>query len=152
MESNSSAKPPRISLIAEVGLRVDDLAKMRDFYQEVLGFEVAQVGPNHVFLKIGDLPSSLGAIGHAQLLVLFDRETTPDTRVSSLDHLAFEIPPEDYPAELAKFQAKGMVLRERAWPDTLDWRARSFFFHDPEGNVIELIAALDEAAGPSNAF
>ena len=39
-----------------------------------------------------------------------------------------------------------MVVRERSWPDSLDWRARSFFFRDPEGNVIELIAslALDE--------
>lgn len=133
--------PPRITFLAEIGLRVENLTKMVAFYQEVVGLEVEIARPKHVFLKIAGLPSSLGDIGHPQLLVLFDRDIAPDINVTSLDHLAFEIPAEDYDMELAAFQKKGMVLRERAWPDTLDWRARSFFISDPEGNILEFIAA-----------
>ena len=127
--------------IAEVGLRVNNLTKMVAFYQEFLGFEPLISEPEHVFLKVGELNSSLGAVGHPQILVLFKRQAQPDIRLTTLDHLAFEIPSEQYEAELARFAAQGMVIRERSWPDSLDWQARSFFFYDPEGNVIELIAS-----------
>jgi len=136
---------PKISSLVEIGLRVKDLATMAAFYQDVLGFQVEIAASTHIFLKIGELSSPLGEIGHPQMLVLFDRDMTPDIHVSTLDHLAFEIPAADYDKELAKFQKQGVVLRERSWPDSLDWQARSFFFRDPEGNIIELIAAQEHA-------
>ena len=135
--------PPRIRHIAEIGLRVADLDKMIAFYEDVLGFEMHIPAEKHVFLKIGELDTPLGRIGHPLILALFKRDAKPEIKGTSLDHLAFEIPPEDYDEQLARFQAKGMVLRERSWPDTLNWRGRSFFFYDPEGNVIELIAAQE---------
>ena len=131
----------RITHIAEVGLRVTNLQQMIEFYQNILGFEVTIAHPTHAFLKVGELESPLGEIGHALILGLFDRQTELDVKSSTLDHLAFEIPSEYYEEELERFQSKGMVIRERSWPDTLDWRARSFFFYDPEGNVIEIIAS-----------
>lgn len=131
----------RITHIAEVGLRVMNLKQMIEFYQNVLGFEVEIAHPTHAFLKFGELQSPLGEIGHALILGLFDRQTELDVKSSTLDHLAFEIPSQYYEEELERFKSKGMVIRERSWPDTLDWRARSFFFYDPEGNVIEIIAA-----------
>ena len=133
----------RVMYVAEVGLRVDDLERMISFYHETLGFEPLMTQPQHAFLKIGELPSPLGEADHPQILGLFHRDVEPDFRISTLDHLAFEIPSEHYEEELARFASKGMVIKERSWPDSLDWRARSFFFRDPEGNVIELIAAND---------
>ena len=131
----------RITHIAEIGLRVNDLPKMVYFYQEELGFEVEIAGSHHVFLKVGELDSPLGQIGHPQMLVLFDRQAPIDIQFSSLDHLAFEIPNEFYREEFKRFDSRGMVLRERSWPDTLDWRGRSFFINDPEGNVVVMIAS-----------
>ena len=131
----------RITHVAEIGLRVTNLQRMIEFYQNVLGFEVEMAYPHHAFLKIAELESPLGEIGHALILGLFDRQTELDAKSSTLDHLAFEIPSEYYEEEFARFQAQGMVVRERSWPDSLDWRARSFFFYDPEGNVIEIIAS-----------
>lgn len=96
-----------------------------------MGFELHLARKDHVFLKIGELPSQLGVAGHPQLLALFDRKAKPDIRVTTLDHLAFEIPAEEFEAQRTNFQAQGRFLRERAWPNTLDWRARSFFIQDP---------------------
>ncbi|WP_420627404.1 VOC family protein [Candidatus Leptofilum sp.] len=131
----------RVLQIAEVALKVDDLPTMVAFYQDVLGFEIHLARPHYVFLKIGELDSSLGNVGHPPILGLFDRQIALDVHLSTLDHLAFEVASEHYEEELARFSAKGMVIRERSWPDSLDWRARAFFFRDPEVNVIELIAA-----------
>ncbi len=134
---------------AEVGLRVGDLPRMLAFYQELLGLEVELSEPNYVFLKVGELESPLGAVGHPQMLVLFDRDVELDIGMSTLDHLAFEIPSDEYETQWSRLEAKGFKLRERSFPKTLAWRARSLFFHDPEGNVIEFIAhdpnATDES-------
>ena len=132
---------PNVLFIAEIGLRVSNLKKMTDFYREVMGFGIELEAETHVFMKIADLPSPLGQVSHPQMLVLFDRSVQPDINLTTLDHLAFEIPPEVYDEEISSFREKGMVLRERSWPDTLAWKGRSFFFRDPEGNVIEIISA-----------
>jgi catechol 2,3-dioxygenase-like lactoylglutathione lyase family enzyme len=132
--------PSLVLHFAEVGLRVRNLTQMMAFYQEHLGLEIVRAEPHYVFLKVGELSSPLGTVGHPQMLVLFERGVNLETSLSTLDHLAFEIAGERYAAERERLQALGMVVRERAWPDSLAWKARSLFFHDPEGNVIELIA------------
>ena len=136
---------PKILFVAEIGLRVSDLKKMVAFYRDVMGFSVQLAQETHVFMTIAELPSPLGHANHNQVLGLFDRKSDPDLARSTLDHLAFEVAPEDYMQEREKFMEKGMVIRERSWPDSLDWRGNSFFFRDPEGNVIEIIAAMPEA-------
>ena len=131
----------RVMHIAEVGLRVKDLSRMAAFYQEVLGLEIVRAYPKHVFLKTGELNSPLGLGGHPQLLVLFDREVTLDINLTTLDHLAFELPLEQYETEQTRLQAMSLELVERVWMGEYAWlRARSLFFDDPEGNTIELIA------------
>ena len=130
--------------IAEVAIRVNDLELMATFYQEDLGFALHKRQEDAVFLEVGPLDSPLGEAGHPQLFALFSRGHDLHDENSVFDHIAFEIPPEDYDTELAVFQAKGMVVRERVWPDSLLWRGRSFFFRDPEGNVVELISGAAE--------
>ena len=127
--------------IAQVGLRVKDLARMATFYQEVLGLETVRAYPKHVFLKAGELNSPLGRGGHPQLLVLFDREVPLDINLTTVDHLAFEIPLEQYEPERTRLQGMNLELVERAWSGEYAWlRARSLFIDDPEGNTLELIS------------
>ncbi len=131
---------------AEVGLRVTDLKGMVAFYREVLGMEVVIAKPDYVFLSVGVSDSPLGQVDHPPMIVLFDRDVVVDAGRSTLDHIAFEIPAEQYERELSRFKSNGQVLRERSWPDSLYWHARSFFIHDPEMNVIEFISAWPQAA------
>ena len=135
----------RVMHIAEVGLRVKDLARMVAFYQEVLGLEIVRAYPKHVFLKAGELNSPLGRGGHPQLLVLFDRDVRLEVDLTTLDHVAFEISLDEFEMERTRLQARGLELSERVWSRVgsgeYAWlRARSLFFDDPEGNTIELIA------------
>lgn len=135
----------RVMHIAEVGLRVKDLARMVTFYQEVLGLEIVRAYPQHVFLKAGELNSPLGRGGHPQLLVLFDRNVRLEVDFTTLDHVAFEISLDEFEMERARLQERGLKLVERVWSQVASgeyaWlRARSLFFDDPEGNNIELIA------------
>ena len=137
----------RVMHIAEVGLRVKDLPGMVAFYQEILGLEVVRTFPKYVFMKVGELNSALGRGGHPQLLVLFEREVPLDIALTTLDHLAFEIPLERYAAERERLQEMGLEWSERTWSGIHAWlRARSIFFDDPEGNTIELIAHDPSAA------
>ena len=127
--------------IAEVALRVTDLDQAVAFYRNVLGFTFHKSEPGVVFLEIGELDSPLGGVGHPQLLALFSRGDEVNVGTSSFDHIAFEIPATAYDTELARYEEEGMVIREREWPESLPWKGRAFFFRDPEGNVIEIIAA-----------
>lgn len=137
----------RVMHLAEVALRVTDLPHMVAFYQEVLGLEIVRAYPTMVFLKAGELESPLGRGGHPQLLVLFDRQAPLDIALTTLDHVAFEISLEQYPAERERLQQLGLEVSERIWRGEYAWlRARSLFFDDPEGNTIELIAHDPSAA------
>lgn len=132
---------PRLSYtIAEIAIRVRDLNKSRTFYTDVMGFDHHMTLENVVFLEIGPLNTPLGA-DHPQLLALFRKDLHLDQAHSTFDHIAFEVPAADYDAERATYDAKGMVIHEREHPETLPWRGRSFFFRDPDDNVIEIIAA-----------
>ncbi len=131
----------RVMHIAEVGLRVKDLARMVAFYQEALGLEIVRAYPKHVFLKAGELDSPLGRGGHPQLLVLFDRDARLEIDTTTLDHIAFEISLDEYESERVRLEGLGLELVERIWNGEYAWlRARSLFFDDPEGNTIEFIA------------
>ena len=94
-----------------------------------------------VFLEVGALNSPLGKVGHPQLLALFGRGHSIDASLSTLDHIAFEVPDAQYDLERSRFADLKMIIRERSWPDSLPWNGRSFFAQDPDGNVIEVIAA-----------
>ncbi|MGQ0602737.1 MAG: VOC family protein [Anaerolineales bacterium] len=133
--------------LAEVAFRVADLARALAFYQDVLGLEIVRAYPTMVFLKAGELDSPLGRGGHPQLLVLFDRQVQLDIALTTLDHIAFEIPLEQYSTERQRLEQFGLELTERIWRGEYAWlRARSLFFDDPDGNTIELIAHDPNAA------
>ena len=165
------AATPPITGIAEVVLNVRDLPTMRNFYQEVLGFDVHSEAcheaglepdpdgdPTIAFLIITHVDSPLGRNGHPQLLALIDyrRHFSAKTRfvgheptLSTLNHLAFEIPPESYEAHRERLETLGLSPRPSVFPAM---SARALFFNDPEQNKLELIChaqATRRSASPT---
>jgi catechol 2,3-dioxygenase-like lactoylglutathione lyase family enzyme len=151
--------------LAEVVLNVRDVARMRQFYQDVFGFKLLSQAcyesgpepdpdgaPTIVFLVIRQVDTPLGEHGHPQLLALIDfqrhifvkgRFDGHDHRRSTLNHLAFEIAPQSYEAEKERLERFGISPRPVSFPEL---GARSLFFADPEENVLELICHVPSEA------
>lgn len=118
--STTNEKRTVVRGLGEIALRVNDLAAMQQFY----------------FFKIAD-----GCGSHTQVLALFDRSESPgyrgtDAATSTSDHIAFEIPLDDFANERKKLEALGLQVEtaEHTW---VHWR--SLYVSDPEGNQVELV-------------
>ncbi len=148
---------PPITGVAEIVLSVVDLPSMRDFYSRVMGFPLhSEVSmeesvadsngkPTIAFLTIRDTDTPLGCGGHPQFLVLVDyrrhvfareRFVGHDVTRSTLNHLAFEIPPSSFNDHAKRIEELGIALTFSDFPAM---NARAMFFKDPEGNTLELI-------------
>jgi catechol 2,3-dioxygenase-like lactoylglutathione lyase family enzyme len=105
----------------------DQNAEIRHFYVDVLGLRA--------------LGGGLGFRVGSSLLLLFDREQStvqsnpPPHGSHGPIHTCFTTDPDDYGAWKAR-----LVDNEVAIIDEIDWPngVRSFYFHDPAGNVLEI--------------
>jgi len=125
-----------IKALGEIALRVTDLDSMQRFYEEIVGLELMRRTDHAVFFKIAD-----GYGGHAQVLGLFDRSSSPGYRglhaaTSTIDHIAFEICLPDYESEKARLESLALTVAtaEHAWV-----HRRSLYVKGPEGNELEWV-------------
>ena len=121
----------RIRALGEVALRVNDLFKMKRFYEDVLGLEVLGEFAAAVLLRIAD---DYG--GHTQVLGLFDRSVPVGPERTTVDHIAFTIALDDYESERKRLEALGLAVEVN---DHKSVKWRSLYFHDPEGNEVEFV-------------
>lgn len=133
-----------VKALGEIALRVNDLDKMQEFYENVIGLVVFKRFSKAVFFRIAD-----GYKSHPQALVLFDREeesagpqihkSTPRgvSQVrSTLDHLAFEIDLKEYESEYNRLEQLGLSVEKKSF----EWAGwRSLYISDPEGNTVEFV-------------
>lgn len=130
-EALSNHAGSAVRTLGEIALRVNDLHRMRRFYEETLGLEAVGEFPEAVFLRIAD---DYG--GHTQVLALFDRSVSLCSDTTTLDHIAFTIDLDDYDSERRRLEGLGLQVKveEHVW---VKWR--SLYFIDPEGNEVELV-------------
>ena len=138
--TTTSAQRTSVRGLGEIALRVNNLDAMQKFYEEVIGLPLMTRVPKWAFFKIAD-----GYGGHTQVLALFDRSQSPgyratDPATSTIDHIAFEIPLDDFAGELKRLKGLGLQVEtaEHAW---VHWR--SLYVTDPEGNQVELVCYDD---------
>ncbi|APG59842.1 VOC family protein [Christiangramia salexigens] len=130
----------KIKGLGEVILRVNNMEKMKNFYQEIIGLQLIQESENYTFFKIAE-----GYKGHNQTLALFAKtnlnafnEKFEDInfKKSSLHHFALEIDKKDYDEILQL--CKNFQLEHTT--EKFDWiKWKSIFIKDPENNVIEFV-------------
>ena len=120
--------------IKETCIYVKDLAKAREFYHGVLAMPVIHYAEGkHVFLRAGE-----------SVLLLFNPEdskkkTSPPAHYASgKQHFAFEVDEAKYLECKEELIEKGIEII-----DEVTWKSgkKSFYFHDPEGNVLEILPA-----------
>ncbi len=121
-----------ISRIKETCIYVTDLQATKEFYSYKLELPlISLVKDRHVFFKAGD----------SVLLCFVADKTVKETELpphgaSGSVHFAFEVSRNDYDAALQKVQSAGIqILHQHVWKES----HRSFYFHDPDKNLVEVI-------------
>jgi catechol 2,3-dioxygenase-like lactoylglutathione lyase family enzyme len=104
-------------------LHVNDVARARKFYTEVLGMTAYRESDRQVFLRAGQ-----------QGVALFKAQgAAPLTTGSDLNHLALSVAGGTYEALKADLEKHGVVVSGRPGED------RCIYFHDPDGHRLQLM-------------
>jgi glyoxylase I family protein len=117
-------------------LLCERMAETRAFYLDVMKFPLEMDRPNWVSFRVGSGLLTLRPRG--QGLAWHDG---PAVSGSASVQLAFRVPPpavEEWHKELV---AEGVEILSPP-KDLPDWRHRTLFFPDPEGNIIEIYAEI----------
>ena len=118
--------------VKETCLYVRDLVIAKHFYHDVLGLPViSYVEDKHLFLRVGQ-----------SVLLLFNPEDSrkkispPPHFGGGKQHFAFEVGDGDYEQAQREMAEKGIAIIEE-----ITWKSgkKSFYFNDPEGNVLEVL-------------
>ena len=127
---------PRINM---VGIITSQLAAMRDFYRDVMGFEVQLELDNFVEFKSEGVRFALST--HEVMAEATGEENYTKPAQGHSFEFAFKI---DSPAEMDRNYSE--LIEKGATPikppADMPWGQRTAFFADPDGNIHEIFADL----------
>ena len=120
-----------VERIDHVVLRARDVAAMVRFYQQALGFKVERTLDRIGLVQLRAGASLLDVVPAQQ------DQTTPSA-TPNMDHLCFRIEPFDRDAIVTRLAPLGISVGETVERYGAEGTGPSVYFHDPEGNQIEL--------------
>ena len=122
----------KINCIKETCIYVTDLEATRQFYQDTLGLPlISMVNDRHVFFRAG----TSVLLCFLALATMHEKELPPHG-AQGLFHVAFEVDKSEYTNTMDFIQAKNIhVVHQHTWPNG----SLSFYFHDPDKNVLEIV-------------
>lgn len=125
----------KVARLAHVGLRARDLGKQAEFYTERWGLEPIDEADREVFLRAD------GPDHHVLTLHAGDE--------AGLDHFAFEVTqPDDIERAADVLSNLGVSIVTPPTADLEPGVGKAIRFKDPDGNVVELIASVDQVRDP----
>ena len=116
-----------VERIDHVVLRVRDLAAMVHFYEQALGFRVERRLEKLALVQMRAGASLLDLMGSGR----------PEG-TGNMDHLCFRVEPFDRDAIVTRLAPFGISVGETVERYGAEGNGPSVYFHDPEGNQIEL--------------
>lgn len=123
---------------ASVRIITDDVDRLVEFYEKVLGVSAERLAP--VFAELV-VPSCTLAIGHSQTAQLFGAGSI----VAANNHtVIIEFRVDDVEVEYTRL--KPFVDNWVKEPTTMPWGNRSVLFRDPDGNLVNLFEPVTEEA------
>lgn len=113
-----------------VSLKTSSIEKTKAFYTQVLGLDVSVETDNSISFTVGTSTLSF--------------ELEEDTK--AFYHFAFNIAENKLEEAMQYIEQKDIPILDfkgERFADFTDWNARSFYFHDNNMNIVELIARYD---------
>lgn len=120
-------------------LLCDDVQTMKDFYQNVMGFQLEEDNPHWVKFRVGHCALTLRPRGPWR-----GWEDGSIPKDSAAVQLAFCVNHDEVDRSHAELMEKGADIVES--PKDQHFGHRTLFFRDPEGNVLEIYADLSDWA------
>lgn len=122
----------KISRIKETCIYVAELERTQAFYAGKIGLQTISLEKGrHVFFRAGESVLLCFIASQTEQ----EKELPPHGARGSV-HFAFEVSKEEYEAVLQQIRNTDIpVLHEHIWKNKL----RSFYFHDPDANLVEVI-------------
>ena len=119
-------------LLKEIRLQTKQLSALFNFYEDVLELPSIQSGNNSISITAG------------KSQIIFDETNALE---SPFYHFAFNIPSNKFEEAFQWIQSKVELLWLNDYKsyiaDFTNWHAKSFYFIDPAGNILEFIARFD---------
>ena len=116
--------------ISELTLYTSDIQSIKNLYSKILGFEIINENRDEVSFQTGST-------------VLIFKSTEG---INPFYHYAFNIPSNKIEEAKQFFESKVSFLKEsdgNIIVDFKNWHAKSLYFLDPAGNIVEFIARFD---------
>lgn len=113
-----------------VSLKTSSIEKTKAFYTQVLGLDISVETNNSISFTVGTSTLSF--------------ELEEDTK--AFYHFAFNIAENKLEEAMQYIEQKDVPILDfkgEQFADFTDWNARSFYFHDNNMNIVELIARYD---------
>ncbi len=118
-------------LIKELRLQSKNILSLFSFYKETLEMDVIRSG-NGITITAGETK------------LIFEKYTGDE---SPFYHFAFNIPSNNFQQAYDWVKPKLDMLWLKDYngyiADFVNWHAKSFYFNDPEGNILEMISRFD---------
>ena len=129
-------RPPHAGL-RHIALNVRNLDAMKRFYVDLLGFAVEwEPDAENIYLSSG--LDNLALHHSTALTASVSTGASQEKRADALDHLGLIVrKPEDVDAWAAFLEGHGVTIDAK--PRTHRDGARSCYFKDPDGNVVQII-------------
>ena len=122
--------------LSELVLIVEDVPKAADFYEHVVGLELEHRTRDEwawFFAGTGDRKQRIAL--HRGSLMFEEHSPYPEGERFGHVHFAFEIARDELEAAVERLRGAGVEVHG---PADLDWmNARSYYFYDPDGNLLE---------------
>ena len=118
---------------------VRDMAAMRCFYEDILGFRLArELSPNWIEYQVGD---NTLALARPRLTAA----DAPTPKCSASLQMAFKVSPPEVDQCAEELVRRGVDLLSP--PTDQVFGHRTLFFRDPDGNLLEVFAEIPTGAG-----
>jgi len=130
--------------LSELVLIVEDVPKAARFYEDVVGLELEhETSDEWAWFWAGPVGAKQRLALHRGTLLFEEHSPFPPGERFGRVHFAFEVSPEDLGESVERVRGAGV---EVYGPVELEWmNAQSYYFYDPDGNLLEFWSPQAEA-------